>query len=52
VAKAACTFEDAIENIDIGGPTDAARRGRTTAGSRSSVDPADYPALLEEMQRL
>jgi len=52
VAKAACTFEDAIENIDIGGPTMLRAAGKNHGGVAVVVDPADYPALLEEMQRL
>ena len=48
IAKADCTFENAIENIDIGGPTmlrSAAKNHRDVA---VVVDPADYAGVLEE----
>ncbi len=51
IAKPDCTYEDAIENIDIGGPTmvrSAAKNHRFVA---IVTDPADYPALLEEMNQ-
>jgi phosphoribosylaminoimidazolecarboxamide formyltransferase / IMP cyclohydrolase len=35
IAKPGCTFEDAVENIDIAGPRWCARRRRTTTASRS-----------------
>ncbi|WP_026691234.1 bifunctional phosphoribosylaminoimidazolecarboxamide formyltransferase/IMP cyclohydrolase [Alteribacter aurantiacus] len=44
------TFADAIENIDIGGPSmirSAAKNHRDVA---IVVDPADYPRLLEEVK--
>lgn len=44
-------LEQAIENIDIGGPTmirSAAKNHRSVA---VVVDPADYPILLEELER-
>ena len=51
VAKPGCTLGEAIENIDIGGPTlirAAAKNNRFVA---VVTDPADYPAILEEMKR-
>ena len=50
VAKAGCTLEEAIENIDIGGPSmirSAAKNHRDVA---VIVDAADYQAVLEEMR--
>ncbi|MBN1141995.1 MAG: bifunctional phosphoribosylaminoimidazolecarboxamide formyltransferase/IMP cyclohydrolase [Deltaproteobacteria bacterium] len=50
VAKPGCSLEDAIENIDIGGPTmlrSAAKNHRDVA---VVVDPADYPAVLAELK--
>jgi phosphoribosylaminoimidazolecarboxamide formyltransferase/IMP cyclohydrolase len=46
-----CTFEEAIENIDIGGPAmlrSAAKNHRDVA---VVVDPADYPLVLDELSR-
>ncbi len=49
VAKPDCTLEDAIENIDIGGPTMVRAAAKNHASVAIAVDPADYPALLAEM---
>ena len=50
VAKSNCPFEDAIENIDIGGPSML----RSAAKNHQSVfvitDPADYSRTLEAME--
>ncbi len=50
VAQPGCTFDQAIENIDIGGPCLI----RAAAKNQSSVavvtDPADYDAVLQEMK--
>ncbi|MET3107724.1 phosphoribosylaminoimidazolecarboxamide formyltransferase/IMP cyclohydrolase [Oxalobacteraceae bacterium GrIS 2.11] len=50
VAKNECTLEDAIENIDIGGPTML----RSSAKNHKDVvvicDPADYSVVLDEMK--
>jgi phosphoribosylaminoimidazolecarboxamide formyltransferase / IMP cyclohydrolase len=51
VARPGCTLEDAIENIDIGGPTlirAAAKNHRYVA---VVTDPEDYPVILEELKR-
>jgi phosphoribosylaminoimidazolecarboxamide formyltransferase/IMP cyclohydrolase len=51
VAKPGCALEEAIENIDIGGPTlirAAAKNNRYVA---VVTDPEDYPAILDEMRR-
>ena len=50
VAKEDCTLEDAIENIDIGGPTMVRAAAKNHAHVAIVTDPADYPDLLAEMQ--
>jgi phosphoribosylaminoimidazolecarboxamide formyltransferase / IMP cyclohydrolase len=50
VAKSGCTLEDAIENIDIGGPAMVRSAAKNHAHVGIVVDPADYTALLEEMR--
>jgi phosphoribosylaminoimidazolecarboxamide formyltransferase/IMP cyclohydrolase len=49
VARDGCTLEDAIENIDIGGPAMVRSAAKTWAHVGIVVDPADYPALLAEL---
>ena len=43
-------FEDAIENIDIGGPTLLRAAAKNHAAVAAIVDPADYAPVLEEMR--
>ena len=50
VARAGCTLEDAIENIDIGGPTMVRAAAKNYAHVGAVVDPADYPAILAELR--
>ena len=57
VAKPGCTLEDAIENIDIGGPTmvrAAAKNyghpGNDAGGVGVVTDPDDYEAILDEVK--
>ena len=50
VAKPDVTLEDAIENIDIGGPAMVRSSAKNYAGVAIVTDPADYQPLLEEMQ--
>jgi phosphoribosylaminoimidazolecarboxamide formyltransferase/IMP cyclohydrolase len=45
VAKPDCTYEDAIENIDIGGPAMLRAAAKNHARVAVVVDPADYDAL-------
>jgi len=49
VARAACTLEEAIENIDIGGPTMVRAAAKNYAHVAVVTDPADYAAVLREM---
>jgi phosphoribosylaminoimidazolecarboxamide formyltransferase/IMP cyclohydrolase len=57
VAKSGCTLDDAIENIDIGGPTmvrAAAKNfghpGNDAGGVGVITDPEDYALVLEEIK--
>jgi phosphoribosylaminoimidazolecarboxamide formyltransferase/IMP cyclohydrolase len=49
VARANCTLEDAIENIDIGGPAMVRSAAKNHAHVAVVTDPADYAAILAEM---
>ena len=49
VARPGCTYEEAIENIDIGGPAMLRAAAKNHASVLVVVDPADYPALLAEL---
>jgi len=50
IAKAGVTLEDAIENIDIGGPAMVRSSAKNYAGVAIVTDPEDYQPLLDEMQ--
>ena len=50
VAKEDCTLEDAIENIDIGGPTMVRAAAKNHKDVTIVVNAADYPRVLSEMQ--
>jgi len=50
VAKEGCTLEDAIENIDIGGPTMLRSAAKNWPDVTVITDPADYARVLAEMQ--
>jgi phosphoribosylaminoimidazolecarboxamide formyltransferase/IMP cyclohydrolase len=50
VAKADCSFEDAIENIDIGGPAMLRSAAKNHTHVTVVVDPADYQTVLAEMR--
>ena len=50
VARADCSYEEAIENIDIGGPAMLRAAAKNHAAVLVVVDPADYPALLAELE--
>jgi phosphoribosylaminoimidazolecarboxamide formyltransferase/IMP cyclohydrolase len=49
VAKPNCTFEDAIENIDIGGPAMVRAAAKNHDRVTVVVDPSDYASILDEM---
>ncbi len=46
VARPDCNLQDAIENIDIGGPTMLRAAAKNHASVTVVVDPADYPGVL------
>ncbi|MDQ2963621.1 MAG: bifunctional phosphoribosylaminoimidazolecarboxamide formyltransferase/IMP cyclohydrolase [Pseudomonadota bacterium] len=50
VAKPGCTLDDAIENIDIGGPAMVRSAAKNHAHVGIVVDPADYSPLLDELR--
>ena len=50
VAKPNVTLDEAIENIDIGGPAMVRSSAKNYASVAVVTDPEDYPALLTEMQ--
>ena len=54
VAKPDCSLEDAIENIDIGGPTmvraAAKNHGNEVGGVGIVTDPADYAGIIAELK--
>jgi phosphoribosylaminoimidazolecarboxamide formyltransferase/IMP cyclohydrolase len=50
VAKPNCTFEDAIENIDIGGPAMVRAAAKNHDRVTVIVDPSDYATVLDELQ--
>ncbi len=50
IAKAGVTLEDAIENIDIGGPAMVRSSAKNYAGVAIVTDPEDYAPLLTEMK--
>jgi phosphoribosylaminoimidazolecarboxamide formyltransferase/IMP cyclohydrolase len=49
VSKEGCTLEEAIENIDIGGPTLIRAAAKNFRHAVVVTDPSDYPAILKEM---
>jgi len=54
IAKKDCTLDDAIENIDIGGPTmvraAAKNHGNEKGGCAIVTEPADYAAIVAELK--
>jgi phosphoribosylaminoimidazolecarboxamide formyltransferase/IMP cyclohydrolase len=50
VARPGCTLEEAIENIDIGGPALVRSAAKNHAHVAVVTDPADYATILKEMQ--
>ncbi len=51
VAEPGCTLEDAIENIDIGGPAMVRSAAKNWKGVGVVTDPSQYGEVLDEMQR-
>ncbi len=50
VARPDCSFEDAIENIDIGGPSMIRSASKNHAAVTVVTSPEDYAAVLEELR--
>jgi phosphoribosylaminoimidazolecarboxamide formyltransferase/IMP cyclohydrolase len=50
VAKPDCTYADAIENIDIGGPAMVRAASKNHESVTVIVDPADYGQVLGELE--
>src|SRR5687768_16744105 len=50
VARAGCTLEEAIENIDIGGPAMVRAAAKNYASVGVVTDPADYAAVVDELK--
>jgi phosphoribosylaminoimidazolecarboxamide formyltransferase/IMP cyclohydrolase len=50
IAREGCSFEEAIENIDIGGPAMVRSAAKNHAHVAVVTDPADYADILREMQ--
>ena len=51
VARDGCTLEEAIENIDIGGPAMVRSAAKNWRHVAVLSDPSQYAGVLEEMQR-
>jgi phosphoribosylaminoimidazolecarboxamide formyltransferase / IMP cyclohydrolase len=52
ISKPDVTFEDAIENIDIGGPTMIRSAAKNFQDVAVVVDPSDYETIIREMKDL
>ena len=50
VISKGCTFEDAIENIDIGGPSMIRAAAKNFKYVTVVIDPADYSRVMDEMK--
>jgi phosphoribosylaminoimidazolecarboxamide formyltransferase/IMP cyclohydrolase len=51
IARPGCSFGDAVENIDIGGPAMVRAAAKNHARVAIVVDPLDYGSILAEMDR-
>jgi phosphoribosylaminoimidazolecarboxamide formyltransferase/IMP cyclohydrolase len=49
VARSDCSYDEAVENIDIGGPAMVRAAAKNHASVTVVVDPADYRSLLDEL---
>lgn len=50
IAKLDCSLDDAVENIDIGGPTMVRAAAKNYSKVTIVTDPQDYPLLVEELK--
>lgn len=51
VAREGCPLEEAIENIDIGGPTMLRSAAKNNRSVTVVVDPADYETVINELKQ-
>ncbi len=51
IAKSGTTFQEAIENIDIGGPAMLRSAAKNFESVTVVTDPADYEAVLDDMRK-
>ena len=51
IARPNCSYAEAIENIDIGGPAMLRAAAKNHDAVLTVVDPADYPLLLAELDQ-
>jgi phosphoribosylaminoimidazolecarboxamide formyltransferase/IMP cyclohydrolase len=51
IAKPGCTFEEAIENIDIGGPAMLRSAAKNFQDVAVVTDPSDYPDILGKLKK-
>jgi len=51
ISKPDCSLEDAIENIDIGGPTMLRAAAKNYTAVTVVVDPADYDCVAEALEK-
>ncbi len=49
IARPECSYDEALENIDVGGPAMLRAAAKNHADVTVVVDPADYPAVLAEL---
>jgi phosphoribosylaminoimidazolecarboxamide formyltransferase/IMP cyclohydrolase len=50
IARPDCSYEEAVENIDVGGPAMLRAAAKNHAAVTVIVDPADYRALMDELE--
>jgi phosphoribosylaminoimidazolecarboxamide formyltransferase/IMP cyclohydrolase len=50
VANPECTLAEAVENIDVGGPSMLRAAAKNYAGVAVVTDPSEYPKVLAEME--
>jgi phosphoribosylaminoimidazolecarboxamide formyltransferase/IMP cyclohydrolase len=50
ISKEGVTLQEAVEKIDIGGPTMVRAAAKNFAHTTVVVDPSDYPAVVSEMR--
>lgn len=51
IAREGCSFDEAVENIDIGGPAMIRAAAKNHESVVVVVDPADYDPIIDEMRR-